>query len=134
MRRLIVIMGVAGCGKSTIADALARQSGWPYLEADDFHPPENVAKMTGGAALTDPDRKAWIAAMRSAIMRAAASACPSGTTRPIRPKALHSAAENASPDQTWTNISPERIRRTTGISGGSERPTPDIGAADDRYW
>lgn len=67
MARLVVIMGVSGSGKSTLAGALAEQTGWPYLEADDFHPPENVRKMAAGQALTDADRRGWIRTMRRAI-------------------------------------------------------------------
>jgi gluconokinase len=59
----IVVMGVAGCGKTTIGTLLARRLGVPYLEADDFHPPANVAKMRTGSPLTDGDRQPWLAAI-----------------------------------------------------------------------
>ena len=57
----IVVMGVAGCGKSTVGKALAERLQVPYGEADDFHPPANVAKMQAGEALTDSDRAPWLA-------------------------------------------------------------------------
>jgi gluconokinase len=57
----IVVMGVAGCGKSTVGKALAEHLQVPYGEADDFHPPANVAKMRAGEALTDADRAPWLA-------------------------------------------------------------------------
>ena len=53
-------MGVAGSGKSTIADMFARQLGWTRIEGDDLHPPQNVAKMAAGMPLTDVDREPWL--------------------------------------------------------------------------
>ena len=57
---ILVVMGVSGCGKSTIGEALARALGWPFLDADGFHPPENVAKMKAGTPLADDDRWPWL--------------------------------------------------------------------------
>ena len=59
----LVFMGVCGCGKSTVAELYARRTGATLIEADDFHPPENVAKMSAGTPLTDEDRAGWLAAM-----------------------------------------------------------------------
>lgn len=59
----LVIMGVAGTGKTTLAQALQAQLGWPYAEADDFHPAANIAKMSAGHPLTDEDRKPWLEAL-----------------------------------------------------------------------
>lgn len=59
----LVFMGVCGCGKSTVAELYARRTGATLIEADDFHPPENVAKMSAGTPLTDADRAGWLAAM-----------------------------------------------------------------------
>jgi carbohydrate kinase (thermoresistant glucokinase family) len=53
-------MGVSGSGKTTIGTALAGRLGWPFLDGDDFHPPENVAKMSAGTPLTDEDRWPWL--------------------------------------------------------------------------
>jgi gluconokinase len=53
-------MGVAGAGKTTIGAELARTLGWRFVEGDDFHPAENVAKMAAGHALDDADRKPWL--------------------------------------------------------------------------
>lgn len=57
---ILVMMGVCGCGKSTVGEALAKSLGWRFLDADDFHPPANVAKMAGGTPLTDEDRWPWL--------------------------------------------------------------------------
>ena len=64
---VIVVMGVSGCGKSTVAEALAAKLRWPYAEADTFHPNGNVEKMRAGVPLTDEDRWPWLEAMRAWI-------------------------------------------------------------------
>ncbi len=58
--RLIIVMGVCGSGKSTIASMLAESLSANYLDADDYHPPANVAKMSRGDALNDEDRWSWL--------------------------------------------------------------------------
>jgi len=59
----IVVMGVSGCGKSTVGRELARALDLPYVEGDDLHPPQNVALMTAGTPLGDADRQGWLAAV-----------------------------------------------------------------------
>lgn len=59
----LVVMGVSGCGKSTVARALAERLDRDVLDADDFHPASNVAKMSAGIPLDDNDRKPWLAAL-----------------------------------------------------------------------
>ncbi len=58
---VLVVMGVAGSGKTTLATTLAQRLGWPLQEGDALHPPENVARMAGGTPLTDADRWPWLA-------------------------------------------------------------------------
>ena len=60
---VLVVMGVSGSGKTTVATLLAERLGWPFAEGDDFHPPANVAKMHGGTPLTDADRLPWLQAI-----------------------------------------------------------------------
>lgn len=62
-RGVVVVMGVAGCGKSTIGRLLAERLGVSYAEADDFHPPANIAKMAAGQPLDDDDRRPWLTAI-----------------------------------------------------------------------
>jgi gluconokinase len=57
---ILVVMGVCGCGKSTIGEALADSLGWPFYDADEFHPAANVAKMAAGQPLDDSDRWPWL--------------------------------------------------------------------------
>lgn len=59
----VVVMGVCGCGKSTIGQALAERLGVPFIEGDALHPPENVRRMSAGIALTDEDRAGWLDAI-----------------------------------------------------------------------
>nr|WP_229673530.1 gluconokinase [Nakamurella endophytica] len=65
---VLVVMGVSGSGKSTVAALLAGQLGWDLEEGDDLHPPENVAKMAAGTPLTDQDRWPWLETVASWIM------------------------------------------------------------------
>jgi len=60
---LVVAMGVSGSGKSTVGAALAQRLRVPFADADDFHPPANIAKMTAGEALDDTDRHPWLEAI-----------------------------------------------------------------------
>ena len=57
---VIVVMGVSGCGKSTVGRVLAERLGWVFQEGDDLHPESNVAKMSAGVPLTDEDRWPWL--------------------------------------------------------------------------
>lgn len=64
---VIVLMGVSGCGKSTVGAELARRVGWPFRDADSFHPPANIEKMSRGVPLTDADRWPWLDAIAAWI-------------------------------------------------------------------
>ena len=64
---VLVVMGVAGSGKTTIAAVLAERLGWRLLEGDAFHPPANVAKMAAGTPLTEDDRWPWLRAIAAEI-------------------------------------------------------------------
>ena len=70
--RALIVMGVSGSGKSTIAEALARRLGWRYEDGDSFHPASNIAKMRAGHPLTDEDRWPWLQAIADEIDRLAA--------------------------------------------------------------
>ena len=61
--RIAVVMGVSGCGKTTVGRLLAQRLDVPYAEADEFHPPANIAKMASGRPLLDKDRLPWLAAI-----------------------------------------------------------------------
>jgi gluconokinase len=66
---IVVLIGVTGCGKSTVGKQLAAQLGWIFLEGDDFHPPANVEKLRRGVPLSDGDRIPWLKAIREVIRK-----------------------------------------------------------------
>ena len=67
MRRVFVILGVSGSGKTTVGLALAERLNVPFYDGDDFHPPENVVKMCNGIPLDDQDRAPWLARVHDLI-------------------------------------------------------------------
>lgn len=73
---VIVVMGVSGSGKTVHGRALAGALGWDFADADDFHPPANIAKMRVGTALDDTDRTPWLACLRAEIEARLADARP----------------------------------------------------------
>lgn len=64
---VIILMGVSGCGKTTVGEALAGSLGWRFEDADDYHPAANVEKMRNGVPLTEADREPWLRALSGAI-------------------------------------------------------------------
>jgi len=69
---IVVLMGVTGSGKTTVGRLLARDLGWTFLDADDYHPTPNVEKMRRGVPLTDEDRRPWLEALRGRVDEAVA--------------------------------------------------------------
>lgn len=67
--RHVVLMGVSGNGKTTTGTWLASELGRVFIEGDDFHPPENIAKMSSGVPLDDSDRRPWLAALAAEVAR-----------------------------------------------------------------
>ena len=70
---IIIIFGVSGAGKTTVGELLARELGWHFFEADDFHSPANIKKMRRGVPLTDDDRWPWLETLRELIKQRVAS-------------------------------------------------------------
>ena len=69
---VLIFMGVAGSGKTTVAALFAKKTGAVFYEGDDFHPPENVAKMRAGIPLADADREQWLQKLRKIVVGALA--------------------------------------------------------------
>src|SRR6478609_2414598 len=65
---VIVLMGASGAGKTTVGRQLSEELRWPFLDGDELHPLENIAKMSRGTPLTDEDRRPWIHALRRSIV------------------------------------------------------------------
>ena len=70
---IVIIFGVSGAGKTTVGKLLARELGWRFIEADDFHPAANIEKMRNGHPLTDEDRWPWLDCLRKQIERSLAA-------------------------------------------------------------
>jgi gluconokinase len=66
---ILILMGTTGAGKTTVGEILSRDLGWEFADADKFHSPANVEKMSKGIGLTDEDRKPWLDALRDKILR-----------------------------------------------------------------
>jgi len=63
----LIIMGVSGCGKTTVGKLLSERLGWPFFDGDDFHSAENIAKMSRGNPLDDNDRAGWLISLANLI-------------------------------------------------------------------
>ena len=72
--RLVVVMGVSGCGKTSVGRALAQALGTGFIEGDELHPPANVAKMAAGTPLTDADRHGWLQEVAGQLANATSQA------------------------------------------------------------
>lgn len=66
---IVIVMGISGAGKTTVGRALAARLGCEFLDGDDWHPPENVAKMVAGTSLGDADRAPWLARLNAELRR-----------------------------------------------------------------
>jgi gluconokinase len=64
---ILIVMGVSGCGKTTVGSLVAERLGWSFVEGDSYHPARNVEKMSAGIPLTDEDRAGWLSALTSVI-------------------------------------------------------------------
>ena len=80
----LVVMGVSGCGKSTVAEALARKLNGHFVDGDDFHPPSNVDRMSKGIPLSDTDRMPWLEAINHYMRQTE----PNGTINVVACSAL----------------------------------------------
>ena len=142
----VVFIGVSGCGKSTVAALFARAAGARLVEADDFHPPASITRMSAGEPLTDEDRVGWLDAIADRIAQAMARGEPlvlacSALKRAYRdrlrradpglvfvlldgrascsPRASARAADTSCPPASWKANSPRWNGRTRGRSGAS---------------
>jgi gluconokinase len=119
LRRVIVVMGVSGTGKSTIGRALAETLDLPFVEGDDLHPESNVAKMAAGIPLTDADRAPWLDLIAAELDRPVVVAC-SALKRSYRDR-LRAAA----PDLVLVYLhgAPELLASRMGQRDGHFMPT-----------
>lgn len=74
--RYLIVMGVTGCGKSTVGQRVAARLDWPFIDGDTLHPAANVAKMRAGEPLDDADRQPWLVAIVQALRQWRAAGRP----------------------------------------------------------
>ncbi|XP_029914993.1 probable gluconokinase [Myripristis murdjan] len=112
---IYIIMGVSGCGKTTLGTFLSRKLGWPLHEGDDFHTKENIEKMARGEPLTDQDRLPWLLKLHDVVVKERRSGADalvvcSALKRLYRqiilfgPKALTFSSSNEDPPPTIPDI------------------------------
>ncbi len=97
---IVVLMGVSGSGKSTVGKVLAESLGWPFVDADDYHPLANVEKMRRGEPLNDADRRPWL----EALARLIDELCQEGVSIVLACSALKHAY------QEYLRVAPECVR------------------------
>ena len=104
----VVLMGVAGSGKSSVMAALVARLGWPTLEGDALHPPANVAKMAAGVPLTDADRAPWLDAIADWVSEREAERQSSLLTCSALRRAYRDALRRARPSVWFVHLSAPR--------------------------
>jgi gluconokinase len=100
----VVVMGVSGCGKSTVGRHLARPLGATFLDADDFHPPANVERMRAGVALTDADRAGWLDALAARLEQAHTAHEPVVLACSALRRSYREALRRAAPELTLVHL------------------------------
>ena len=109
----VVVMGVSGCGKSTVGALLAARLGVPFVDADDLHPQSNVAKMAAGVPLTDEDRWPWLRLVGQSLADAPAGevvACSA-----LR-RAYRDVLREAAPDVRFVHLAGTREQLASRLS------------------
>ena len=122
---VVLVMGVAGTGKSTIGEALAATFGWDFRDADSFHPQANIAKMAAGHPLDDTDRAPWLAAIRDHINSTLARGENAVVTCSALKERYREALGGNSPGIKWVYLhgTPELIHsRLAGRKGHFMKP------------
>lgn len=121
MTSLVVVMGVTGSGKSTVGTALAERMGVPFADADDFHSPENVAKMRSGVPLTDDDRRPWLLAIGGWLAEHEHGAV---VTCSALKRAYRDTLREAAPDITFLHLHGDKdtVRKRVGSRQGHFMP------------
>ena len=124
MTTSLVVMGVSGSGKTTVAQAAAKQLGWVFAEGDDFHPPANVAKMHAGIPLTDEDRWPWLRALADWIGAREAAGQDCVLTCSALKRVYRDLLDDGHPSVRFVHItaSPETIRRRLELRRGHYMP------------
>jgi gluconokinase len=120
----LVVMGVSGSGKSTVARGIAEQRGWTYLEGDDFHPAANVTKMASGRPLADEDRWPWLRSVADRIGAAEAAGEDLVVTCSALKRSYRDLLRDGHPSVRFCllDVSPDELRRRLGARRGHYMP------------
>ena len=123
--RVVVVMGVAGSGKSTVGPLIAQALGGHYAEGDQFHPPANIAKMSSGQPLNDDDRLPWLEAMARAIRDWRAKESPTVLACSALKRSYRDILAGGSDDVAFVFLkgSPELIASRIGARKGHFMPS-----------
>ncbi|MDN3921608.1 gluconokinase [Roseateles violae] len=126
----LVVMGVAGCGKSSLGQALAERLGWPYIEGDAHHSPANIAKMRAGEALTDADRGGWLARLGELL-----AASPGGAVLACSAlkKSYREGLRAASPGLRFVFLDIERELALQRVAGRGDRHLFPVSLVDSQF-
>lgn len=127
-RPVLVVMGVSGSGKSTVARTLAGDLGWDFEEVDDLHPPANIAKMTAGLALNDDDRKPWLALVARWIRSHTDAGRPGIITCSALTKRYRDVLRGAGVIFVYLSGTPEQIAQRLAARHGHFMPPSLLGA------
>ncbi|MFH5821057.1 gluconokinase [Georgenia sp. AZ-5] len=121
----LVVMGVAGSGKTTVAELLAERLGWLRAEADQFHPQANIDKMSAGTPLTDEDRWPWLRAIRAWLDEQDAAGSNAVVTCSALRRAYRDILAGPDGDVTFVHLngSPELIAERMAARKGHFMPT-----------
>ena len=124
----VVVMGVSGSGKTTLARGLADRLGWEFLEGDDLHPPENVAKMSAGTPLDDEDRWPWLEAIGRWVDERAAAGTSAVITCSALKRAYRDLLDGGRPTVRFCHVEadPDLIRSRVEARRGHYMPASQL--------
>ena len=120
----LVVMGVSGCGKSTIGSLLGERLGIPFFDGDDFHPPANKAKMASGTPLDDDDRAPWLAEIGAALATPADGAGHRIIACSALKRRYRDVLRSFAPDVVFIHLSGEAATISGRLSGRAHEYMP----------
>jgi gluconokinase len=113
----VIVMGVAGCGKTVVGEALAASLGGIFVEGDRLHPPRNVALMSAGTALTDADRAGWLDAVGAAVLRQRVEAAAVVAACSALKRAYRNRLRGIVPDLVFVHLDIDRATARARVAG-----------------
>jgi len=121
---LVVVMGVSGCGKSTVGRLLAEQLKSEFIEGDELHPPDNVARMAAGVPLTDDDRRGWLLTIAARLAAARAARQPLVVSCSALKRSYRDLLRGAAPALAFVHLHGERALLEARMSARADHFMP----------